>query len=160
MLIAGVLAAGLIVAGCGGGDSGSSSGSNSSTGPTLTRAEFAAKANAICTETKNEVQTAAADLRSRAQNDPSQLSTVLEDFIPTVAPMIRRGIDQISALSPPEDLQPKFDEIKTKVNGLLDDAEADPSNALSQLTASNDEIVSLQGLANDLGLTDCGGGGG
>jgi hypothetical protein len=160
LLIAGVLTAGLIVAGCGGGGDSSSSSSSSSSGGTLTKDEFVAKANTVCRDAQSKLTKIQTDIRAKAQADPSQVQSVIEGSISQIVPVVRSTVDQIAALGAPSDLKPKIDEFKTKTDAALDQIQADPAKALQDASSGSSPFAGLQGLATDIGLTDCGGTGG
>jgi hypothetical protein len=153
MLIAGALAVALIGAGCGGGDSSSSS----SSGGTLSKDEFVAKANTICRDTQSKLAKIQSDVQAKVQGDPSQIQSAIEGSVSQLVPIVRSTIDQIAALDAPSDLKPTLEEFKTKTDDALDQVQADPAKAIQDATSGSNPFTSLQGLATDLGLKDCGG---
>jgi maltose-binding protein MalE len=166
LLFAGVLAVALIAAGCGGSDNSSSDSSSSSTGSstssssttaTLSKDEFVAKANTVCRDAQARLSKIQSDIQAKVQGDPSQIQKVVEDSITQITPIVRDTVDQIAALDAPSDLQPKLDEFKTKTDDALDQVDADPGKAIQDASSGNSPFTSLQGLATDLGLKDCGG---
>jgi hypothetical protein len=167
LLFAGALAVALIAAGCGGGsdnsssDSSSSSGSSTSTSSgTLSQDEFVAKANTVCRDAQSKLSKIQSDIQAKVQGDPSQIKQVVEDSIGQIVPIVRDTVDQIAALDAPSDLQPKLDEFKTKTDDALDQVAADPAKAIQDASSGSSPFTSLQTLATDLGLKDCGGTGG
>jgi hypothetical protein len=169
LLFAGVLAVALIAAGCGGGSDNSSSDSSSSSGSstssstssaTLSKDEFVAKANTVCRDAQSKLSKIQSDIQAKVQGDPSQIKQVVEDSIGQIVPIVRDTVDQIAALDAPSDLQPKLDEFKTKTDDALDQVAADPAKAIQDASSGSSPFTSLQTLATDLGLKDCGGTGG
>ena len=156
LLIAGALAIALIAAGCGGGSSSSSSGSSSS-GGTLSNDEFVAKANTICRDAQTKLATVQSDIQAKVKSNPSQVQSLVTASLTQIVPIVRSTIDQIATLDAPSDLKPKLDEFKTKTDAALDQVAADPAKALQDASNGTSPFSSLQGLATDLGLKDCGG---
>jgi hypothetical protein len=155
-LIAGALAVALIAAGCGGGSDNSSSDSSSS-GGTLSRDEFVAKANTFCRDAQTKLSKIQSDIQAKVQGDPSQVQSVVEGSISQIVPIVRSTVDQIAALDAPSELKPTLDEFKTKTDDALDQVEADPAKAIQDASSGNSPFTSLQSLATNLGLKDCGG---
>jgi ABC-type glycerol-3-phosphate transport system substrate-binding protein len=154
ILIAGALAVALIAAGCGGG--GSSSTSSSSSGA-LSKDEFVSKANTVCRDAQAQLTKIQTDIQAKVKSNPSQIQALVADSLAQIVPIVRKTVDQIAALNAPSDLKPKLDEFKTKTDAALDQVAADPAKALRDASSGSSPFTSLQGLASDLGLKDCGG---
>lgn len=128
------------VAGCGDDDS------TSSTTATLTKEEFVQQANAICAEANAENEAAAKE----AQASGGDQEAFITD---TLLPSIQAQITAIEDLPVPSGEEEQVSEIVTAVNQGLDEAEADPA----ALTSGADPFAEANQLANDYGMTDCGG---
>jgi hypothetical protein len=133
----------VLVAGCGGGSS----------GPRLTREQYAAKADAICTKYKQKT-----DALSR----PSTLSD-LADVSDQVLPLLHKAKGELKHLRPPQDEEAtanawldEFDVIVNDVEKIRDAAKKGDTAAIRAAAApalqhdqhSND-------LATQLGMTVC-----
>jgi hypothetical protein len=139
-----ICAAGLAIAGCGGGD-------DSST--TSTADDFVSQGNAICTEFNGEL----AGLQPPAPGDFEALAQFANDTIAAIQPAIAK----FEALTPPEDAQDQWDTYLADVKGgvaviqkLEKAAEAHDGQQVTALTGQ------LNQLNNDdeavaLGLTEC-----
>jgi len=86
-----VVIAGVVVAGCGGGDSSSTT--------ALSKSDFLAQGNAICAKGDKEINAAAGKVFTQSQA-PSQ-ATQQKFVTDTVVPNIQGQIDAIDALPPP-----------------------------------------------------------
>lgn len=138
--VAATLLVGLGAAGCG------SSSSTSSKAPTLTKAEFLAQANAICT-TGNQKQTAATKALG-AKPTPAQIAK----FVTTVfVPGIQSQIDGVRALGA------RTSDAAT-VTKMLDVAQADLDKVKSKpslLAGNAPPFADFAKLAHPYGLTAC-----
>lgn len=152
LLIAGAIAVALIAAGCGG-----SSSNSSSSGGTLSNDEFVAQANTICRDAQTKLATVQTDIQAKVKSDPSQVQALVTDSLTQIVPIVRDTIDRIAALDAPSDLKPKLDDFKAKTDAALNQVAADPAKALQDASSGTSPFTSLQGLAGDLGLKDCGG---
>ena len=137
--IATVLIVGLGVAGCG------SSGS-SDTVTAISKSEFLAKGNAICTKGNAESIAMAA----KAFGDKRPTPAELKDFFKAQAPLIQGQIDQIRALG-----APSGDE--DTVKQMLDLAQADLDKLKSNpaLAANQNQFDDFTKVARPYGLTAC-----
>lgn len=143
VLAAPVLAA-LVVAGCG--SDNSSSSSSTATTPAITKAQFVAKANAICAKGNQVTDKAGASLSSHPT--PAQVAAVVKA---TFAPSVQAQIDQVRALG-----APAGDEATVKK--FLDDAQADLNRLKSDpslLTQNQDTFADFGKLAHPYGLKEC-----
>lgn len=143
MAIAATLIAGLGAAGCGS-DSKSTSSSTSTTA--ITKAEFLAKANAICT--KGNKQTDAAGAKLGENPSPAQITAVVKN---TDVPAIQTQIDGIRALG-----APSGDE--ATVTNLLNLAQADLNKVKSNpalLAGESDPFADFAKIAHPYGLEAC-----
>ena len=141
------LAAGLILAGCGGGDS-------SSTSTALSTSAFLAQGNEVCAKGNKEINAAAKKIFTQSQA-PSQATQ--EKFVTdTVIPSIQGQIDGIEALSPPTGDEDQVQAITDTAQSALDKAKSDPSLLTDQGGGQNDPFAEANKLANAYGLDQCG----
>jgi len=142
-LILPLCAAVTLGAGCGGGGS----------GERLTKAEYAAKADAVCREFQAQVD---------ELGEPQTLAD-LAALADKALPIVEEGVGKIRDLKPPEELQATVDEwivtgdksIK-QLNGLRDAAKAKDRAAIQRVATEaqrNDE--KSERLATKLGMTAC-----
>jgi hypothetical protein len=136
LALAAVLAAGLAPAGCG----------SSSNNTALSKPEFVVKANAICAEGNNKVESVEKSLGSKPS--PAQLSTFVTG---TLVPSIQGQIDGVRALAAPSGGQ-------TTITHMLDVAQEDLNKAKSDpalLASGQNPFASFAALAHRYGLTEC-----
>jgi hypothetical protein len=153
-----IAAASLAVAGCGGGSSSSTTGASGASGTAgstpLSQDEFVSQANAACKDSNDQV----AALKAPAQTLSAQAATIEQEI-----PIVTSGLAKLTAITPPADLQSKYDqwlsEAKQQVTLATELAAAAKANdtakaqsVAKQLQANNDQNHSL---AVDLGLTEC-----
>lgn len=136
-LLAGVLATGLIAAGCGDDDDDGGDG-----GEALSKEEYLAQGNQICEEGQAELRQAEDTI-----NDPAAPEAFITD---TLVPNVQGQIDQLREGIPEGD--------EDTVNGILDDAEvilddieADPAS----LQGNADPFADVNPRLNEYGLTTC-----
>ena len=146
-LLAAALAGVMAIAGCGGSDS-----SMSTTSGTLTKSEFAAKANAICGKGNQEIRAAGKKLFSSGQA-PSQAAQ--EKFVTaTVIPSIQQQVDAVDDLPAPAGDEQKVQAIVNAARSALDKVKQDPSLITAQ--GQSDPFAQADKLTNSYGLTQCG----
>jgi hypothetical protein len=137
-----VLLAATVLAGCGGGGD-----------ETLTRGEYASKADAICAKYKT---------RTDALDRPatlSDLATVAGD----VVPILEQARDELRDLKPPADEQgtaaswlDQFDVVISDVEKIRDKAKQNDSAGVRQLAQpALDHNKRANELATQLGMTTC-----
>ena len=144
MLLAGLLATGLIAAGCGDDDDdGGGDGEEA-----LTKEQFIAQADALCSSEDQKVDQAAEQLGK----NPSQAEQ--QAFITeTALPNIQGQIDGIRDLGAPEGEEDQVNEFLDTAEEALGRAEADPSLFLGE--QGQDPFAETRQLASDLGLKEC-----
>ena len=155
--LAGVAAASaLVAAGCGSSSSTTSStgasGASGAQGSTpLSQAEFVAKADAICKAANDKVAAL------KAPQTVTDLAKTLEQELPIVA----AGEAQLSQLTPPTELQDKFQsyvaavEAQTAKAKQLQAAAAANDTAKVQSLGKELQASSPDPIAKSLGLTEC-----
>jgi hypothetical protein len=102
LLLLAVAVPAFVAAGCGGSDR-------------LTKSEFVTRADAICAKYEQRVRAA---MRGVPAGDSAQLASAIE----RVLPVIRKGNDELRALSPPENLQGRYDRWMQIADGEVDAA--------------------------------------
>jgi hypothetical protein len=141
------LTAAAILAGCGGGDSTTTTG--------LSKAEFLAKGDAICRQGKAD----SAKLQPSPPITPQKAATLQKGLI-HIAEM---ELDELRALGAPSELQPALDRyLRAREQGIallnkgLDAAENnDPvAYAKAKATLNSDQVQRLK-LAQSVGFSDC-----
>jgi hypothetical protein len=151
------LAAAVAAAGCGGGGG----------GKRLTKSEFIAKTDGICTEANKTVPKPPTDL---ANVDPTAATTTDEqlkkfgDYIDEVVKHFRSELDDLRNVKPPTDLQDKWDSalagLEESLNEVSEAADAaragDRTKMKSKLDESDKHSNESNKLAKELGLTVCG----
>jgi hypothetical protein len=149
----------LVAAGCGGDDDDDTTAAT--TGETAvaggeppSKEEFIVEADAICKQGDREINQAGRETFGEEQ--PSQEEQ--EQFVTaTVLPNIQGQLDGIRALTPPEGDEDEVAAILEAAQTAVDEAEQDPS-ALTQAGGGSDPFAEANRLAQDYGLTNCGGG--
>jgi hypothetical protein len=143
-----MIAVGVLVAACGG--SNSSSTSRTAT-PALTKAEFVAKANAICTKGNAQTQTATAayvkklGLGANAKPTNAQVAKVADAVL---IPGAQAEIDAIKALGAPSGDQQTVNTILAAVQQAVDKVKRNPAlvNTNPKLFAAANKLASAYGL--------------
>jgi hypothetical protein len=134
-----VLALGAIAAGCGGSDDDSSTSS-------LTKAEWIAKADAICQQGNQQTEQAA---KQQFGNQKPTAPEVQQFVTETALPGTQDQIDKIRALG-----APSGDE--DRVNHILDTVQADIDQAESSGDVNEHSFDDANALARQYGLKVCG----
>ena len=129
--------------GCGGGSGGSTT--------TAAKAQFLARANAICAKALQDLHAANEQAFGNQQASTSAVAAFVEQ---TLVPNVQSQVDQLRSLKPP----PGDD---AAVNKILDAAQADLNAAKqdpSKLTSNEPVFSESTELASDYGLRACGSG--
>lgn len=135
-----VLWALIVAAGCG---------SDSSTGASITKAQFVKKANDICEETEGEkLKLATEYLKKNPGTEEVDL------VVPAAVPPLEKQVREIEALPAPEGDEAKVEAYLDAVKAGIKDTEANPEDALA---AKSNPFVKANSLAADYGLTVCDG---
>jgi len=150
-LVAGVLATGLIAAGCGDDDDDESSDTGTDA-VALTQQEWAMQADAICSQGNQELDQVAQQEFGGSNQPPSQAQQ--QKFAEeTVIPSIEQQINDVRALGTPEGDSGEVEEFLDQAQTDLDKAKQDPK----QLTDAGNEnpFAETTKLGDALGLKVC-----
>jgi hypothetical protein len=160
VLLAGVLAAVLILAGCGGGgsDDSTTTTSDAST-PSLSKADFIKRADAICEagnkRTQSEYAAYAEEKKLSSKNEPTpaQYAEVSDEI---QVPAFKRQAEELRALGAPTGEEAKVTAMLDALDaGIEEVEEADPRKALESTSSM---FVEADKLAIAYGLKVCGNG--
>jgi hypothetical protein len=132
-----------LIAGCGD-DEDSSSGEGSSDAPT--KAEYLEEGNAICAKYNRQLDELFPQIPGQP-GTPAFDSFAQEEIIP----ILETQISEVDALTPPEGDEETTQAIFDAANEGLETVKDDPS------TLAGDAFAEANQLANDYGLTECGG---
>ncbi len=147
-LVAAAVAAVLLVAGCGDGES-------SSAASSISKEEFVAKADAICKRGTKRMEAGLADFLTDGGKiqKPSQADN--EEFVVTVlTPSLRQEIKELRALGVPDGDEEKVEAMIGSLEEGLDTAEDDPAVVAS---GSTDIVFGIASrLAGEFGIEACG----
>jgi hypothetical protein len=141
-LVAALVAAALIIAGCGSDDDASAS---------LTTAQFKKQANAICK--RQEERRASVIQKAVAGLDQKKLLPLSEreDLVLETLPPYEEMAEELKALGAPEGDEQKLAAITTAMEKAAGDVTKDPASALT----STQQFDDANKLATDYGLTEC-----
>ena len=134
-----VLAVALVAAGCGSG------GSGSSTTAALSKADFVAQANAICSNGNKATNAAGAQLH-KGMSDAQMAAVVNKSFVPAV----QSQIDAIKALGAPAGDESTVSRMLSLAQADLNEVKADPS-----LITKSSQFADFAKVAHPYGLTSC-----
>jgi hypothetical protein len=158
LVVAGIGAA-LVAAGCGGDDDATSAATTtgatgSGGGEPLSKQEFISEADAICKQGDKEIAEAG---REQFGNERQPSEEEQEQFVTdTVIPNIQNQVDSIRSLTPPEGDEDQVTAILDAAQEGIAKGVQDPSSFT--VGAGEDPFAEANRLAQDYGLTACGGG--
>jgi hypothetical protein len=145
-LVAAAMVVALVMAGCGGGDSSTTTGS-------ISKEDFIAKADAICKKGTERLQKAI----FAALKHPQNLTKVSEDkqikiVTTAMVPNVSREVKELRALGVPEGDEEKIDAMIGALEEGVETAEQDPQ----AVTKSSDVVFGISSrIAGEYGLTAC-----
>lgn len=145
LAILAALAALVVVAGCGGGDGSDSS--STTAAAALTKDEFIAQADQICSDGDAAIQTAQADFGPKGPS-PDDLDAFVTD---TLVPNLQSQHDGIAALGVPEGDEDTISSLLDSLQSAIDSLQSDPSSV-----TSTDAFTDVNQQAQDYGLQKCG----
>jgi hypothetical protein len=146
-LLALALATGSVAAGCGGDDDDGGDGG----GDALSKEEFVAQGNEICTEGNAEIEAGAQEAFPEGQPTPETAEAFVND---TLVPSVQGQIDDLRDLGIPEGDEDQVTEILDKAELALQDLKEDPTLAIGQ---GEDPFAEVNQELTDYGLTACAG---
>jgi hypothetical protein len=146
-VLIGVLAAASIVAGCGGGG-------DSSSGPTISKAVFIKKADAVCLQGNKRMEVAFAHFLQENKNVKRPDDAKLEKLVGTIlVPNVKREVKELHALGAPSGDEDRVGEIVKALEEGLETAEGNPQAAVN----SSEVVFGIASrLAKEYGLEVCG----
>ena len=145
--IAAAMVIALVMAGCGGGDSSTVSGS-------ISKEEFIAKADAVCKKGTERMQAAIAGILKNQLNITKVTKAEQEKIVNTVMiPSVSREAKELRALGVPAGDDEKVDAMITALEEGVETAERDPQ----AVTKSSDAIFGIASrIAGEYGAEVCG----
>jgi hypothetical protein len=140
------LTCGLALAGCSSND-GADVIAPPKTTPALSKADFVAQANEICTEAENEI------IRFQTSDSGSQTGAPAEgdarsELLGQITPVAQRAIDELKALTPPPEDAAMISNGINRMQATLDTAQTNPTAIIDPIGISGPEL-------NEYGLTAC-----
>jgi hypothetical protein len=146
-VLTGMLAVALIAAGCGGG-------SDSSSGPTISKAVFIKKADAICSGGNKRMEVAFAHFLEANKNIKRPSDADFENLVGTVlVPNVKREVKELHALGAPSGDEDRVGEIVKALEEGVETAEGNPQAAVN----SSEAVFGIASrLAKEYGLEVCG----
>jgi hypothetical protein len=146
LVLAGLLATGLIAAGCGGDDDDDDASSDTGTTATaLTKEEWISQADAICKASNDRIEATGPD----GPQNQQQVEAFVTD---TLVPEVQSQLDAIKALGPPEGAEDEATKIVDEAQSALDEIKADPS----AITQGKDPFAQANADAQAFGMKECG----
>jgi hypothetical protein len=143
----GMLAVASIFAGCGGGN-------DSSSGPTIAKAVFIKKADAVCRGGNKRMEVAFAHFLQANKNIKRPDDAQLEGLVATVlVPNVKREVKELRALGAPSGDEDRIGEMIKALEEGLETAEGNPQAAVN----SSEAVFGIASrLAKEYGLEVCG----
>ena len=122
----------------------------------LSEEEFLEQGNAICAEGNDALDEAFEELEVGPDGQPSQ-EDVVALFEDVLIPNVTEQLDELDALSPPEELEADVDALVEDGEAALDEIseliEEDPEGFFE----GEDPFEAVNAKAGELGLTECAG---
>jgi hypothetical protein len=141
-----VVAIGLVASGCGGSKHAAST---AAAKPALSKAQFVAEGNAVCTNGNQKLAATQRALEKTVGNHAPTQAQLTAYVDGVFAPLIQTQIDQLKALGAPAGEQ-------ATITNVLDVAQADLNKVKSNPTALTERsFASFARLAHPYGLTAC-----
>jgi hypothetical protein len=143
--LAAVLSVGLAAAGCG-------SSKKTATTPALTKAQFLAQGNAICTEGNQKSKALQTALEKLVGNKAPSAAQITGYVNGSFVPLIQMQIDRIKALGAPAGEQATVASMLALAQTDLDKVKSDPKLLLSE---KSNPFADFASSAHAYGLTAC-----
>jgi len=140
-LLAGALLGGILIGACGSGED------------RLTREEFVAQANAVCTASNQRVEQAAAAAFSTLAEGQQPSREEMQAFIDILTTEVEDQLSDLRALAPPEDMQAQIDALLAEVQRALDEIKTKEPEQV--LLSGEDPFAEASRLAGAAGLDAC-----
>jgi hypothetical protein len=149
LLLAGIVATAVVVAGCG------SSDDSTETTVTLTKVEFIEQGDAICKQGSKQIEDEADEFAEDNDIDTSDPSKEEQEEVITtvVAPSLQTQADEISELGAPEGEE---DEVTAMIDALEAGAQKLEDEPGVLLESDSDPLAEANRLANKFGFEECG----
>ena len=145
----------MAVAGCGGDGDEAATTTPANGGAPLTKAQFIAAADKACKATTDRIAAAATDLRESAEKTGTiPVSKVASFLTKTSLPAYDAMLDDLRALTPPEDDEKAIDGLIAALAGAIDTAKSDPVKYSKNDTP--DPFDDANERAIDYGMKVCG----
>ena len=141
--MAALAAAGLLIAGCGGGGDDKA----------LTKEEFLKQGNAICTKGNDKINAAG---KAQFGNQPPSKADIEKFAKETVVPTVEDELKQLHALKPPKADEATVNDILDAADKGLEKAKADPASLAKDNSDPTNPFAEANKKANAYGLTACG----
>jgi hypothetical protein len=129
---------------------------NGGGGDRLTEEEFVEQANQICSEGNDRLDALAEELFADLGPGDAPSGEDLEEYFDTIVDDVQGQLDDIGDLNPPEELEDDVDALLSEAQSSLDDFKEQGSEAL---LSDDDPFAESNQMADDIGLTECGGSG-
>jgi hypothetical protein len=114
------------VGGCGDSEE-DGSGDAAGTTPTIGKAEFIKKADAICSRTSGKIAETTSNALAKFADDPAALKEGMADVVPTLfVPRVEEEIAEIRSLGSPPGDEDQIDAFLNALQAVVDQAEEDP----------------------------------
>jgi hypothetical protein len=145
----------LLVAGLAAGCGGSGKDKTTTVAKPLTKAQYIAQADVICTATKTEIATAAKKLKDAASKTGTLPVKQVAAFLTnTSLPAYNTMLNKLRDLDAPAADAKKIDDLIAALAGAIDTTRADPTRYASN--GAPDPFDKANGLAIDYGMKVCG----
>ena len=149
----------LAAGGCGGDDSDDPATGDAAPAQELTKAEYVARANSICSDTEDAQKAFDTRIDRLKRNDLRTAAHIIEDALKST----REGYDRLRALTPPASDKAQVKEYLASVQRLLQSRvrltaallDNDPAAARKVATQDDKLDAEQRRLAERLGLGDC-----
>jgi hypothetical protein len=142
----------LLLFGCGSGDG------SSATGDGLTKAEFASRADAICTRAKDEIIENNSVRIRKAAGDPQAREALEYKLVKTaVIPALEDEVAQLKALGAPAGDDGQIEKMLKLIEGAIDEAKTEPETYVGgdHYRAGSEHFGDAHRLAVAYGIKNC-----
>lgn len=116
----------------------------------LTEEEFVSQANAICTEGNAAIDEAVEEMVAEAGGSPSDVES--QELLDVILTNVRGQLDDIEALSPPEDLEGDVEDL---ISTAREEADALEDAGVDSIESGETPFEESNAKAEELGLEAC-----